>query len=284
MDTKSLGVQWLRPDLMAPTPGTRDDRPSDEPVGELRLQHPELKVVQTADLTSFEELREAERLARLLADQELIDTLQWHGFEGEGWRQLATALAEYGLAVVSAWLGTGAMVRKCREKNLRGVRALPDGGFDPDELDELATLVVGEALHSFREKVLKEHRWDSRRGAALKTYFIGHCCIRFVDVYRRWRSEESTSVEARKRERAYELDPAESALRQDRMRPDVAAVRSTEAGAALSAMRDPLTREMFALKSMGYKEEEIAELLEVSLSAVKSRIYAHRLAVRGVAR
>ena len=30
----------------------------------------------------------------------------------------------------------------------------------------------------------------TRRQRDLKTYFVGHCCIRFIDVYRHWRTEE----------------------------------------------------------------------------------------------
>ena len=78
-----------------------------------RLQPaPELRIVGLKDLNEFEARREAERLARLAGDRELIEcSLQWSGFEGPGWVTLGNALAEYGLSVLTAWISTGAIVR-----------------------------------------------------------------------------------------------------------------------------------------------------------------------------
>ncbi len=45
------------------------------------------------------------------------------------------------------------------------------------------------ALNKFRDTVLRRHRWDSTRGATIKTYFIGQCLIHFSNIYRSWIAE-----------------------------------------------------------------------------------------------
>lgn len=284
MDAELLGAQWLPPHLMDPSPGPRSKCPPRGPLDDQRLQPaPELRIVSQEELLPFEDRREAEHLARLEADQELINALQWAGFEGEGWKELAMALAEYGVAVMTAWLSTGAIVRKCREKNLRGLRSLPDTGLAPDAVDELATLVVGDALESFRQNVLKTHKWDARKGSSLKTYFVGHCCIRFISVYRQWNAEEGNTDRVRQLERDFSLDPATGISRHPAPAPEAAMVRASEFEFLANTISNPTTRNIFMLKAEGYADVEIAEALELSLATVKSRVYAFRQTLRKAA-
>jgi hypothetical protein len=37
---------------------------------------------------------------------------------------------------------------------------------------------------------LLANRWDPKKGASIKTFFIGQCLIRFVNVYNRWRDND----------------------------------------------------------------------------------------------
>ena len=268
---------------MDPPSSHRSSPPPSGTSAARRLQPvPELRIVVGAELVSFEHRREAEHLARLEADQDLINELQWAGFEGPGWQELAMALAEYGLAVMTAWLSTGAIVRKCREKHIRGVESLPVSGFTPEEVEELANLVVGEALGTFRERVLKTHRWDPQKGASLKTYFVGHCCIRFVGVFRRWKAEEGTASAAR-RSRTFIFDPAVGTAQPGVLAPDIEVVRLDEFTHLVDHIHDPITRSIFILKAQGYTDAEIAEALETSVPAVKSRTYSFRRNLRKAA-
>lgn len=270
---------------MNPPPGHRSERPEGGTTGERRLQRrgaPELTIVGRQDLRPFEHRQEAEHLARLEADRELIEALQWAGFEGEGWRELALALAEYGLAVMAAWLSTGVIVRKCKEKNLRGVQGLSDRALAPDAVDELATLVVGSALESFRETVLKTHKWDPRRGASLKTYFVGHCCIRFVSIYRQWRAEEGVAERLRPLEREHSFDRATGVHRDPAPEPDRALIHKEDFDALAHTITDPVTRNILTLKAQLYTDAEIAEVLELTVPTVKSRIHALRRSLRKV--
>lgn len=45
---------------------------------------------------------------------------------------------------------------------------------------------MAKALDRFRADVLLAKKWDYRKGASLRTYFIGQCLIRFANIYRRW--------------------------------------------------------------------------------------------------
>lgn len=121
-------------------------------------------------------------------------------------------MAEYGHPVIRAWLLSGRIVQKCREKLLWGVGALPVEGLPIDACTELAGIVVTEALITFHSKVLKQHKWDDERGATLKSYFVGHCCIRFVGLFRRWRRDERGAPRADSLHRTFELDPSRGSL------------------------------------------------------------------------
>jgi hypothetical protein len=77
--------------------------------------------------------------------------------------------------------------QRVRERGYGGLPDPPDGAHDdPDTVAELAQETVAKALRHFHDDVLVPGKWDSRRGATLRTYFIGQCLIRFANIYRRW--------------------------------------------------------------------------------------------------
>jgi hypothetical protein len=89
---------------------------------------------------------------------------------------------------MGAWIVTGHVFVKCREKGLAGDELLPPpNGIARDDALELANDTVSEALINFRDNVLAAGRWDASRGASLTTFFIGNCLLRFANVYRKWR-------------------------------------------------------------------------------------------------
>jgi len=47
--------------------------------------------------------------------------------------------------------------------------------FEPDEVEELTYETVSKALFHFRRDVLMKHAWDYRKGATLRTFFVGQC-------------------------------------------------------------------------------------------------------------
>lgn len=154
-------------------PATGDDRP-----------------VPEAWLAQVEFRDDAERLDRLVADVDLVTSLALAGYEGRDWDVFSTELAKYGMAVISAWMSKGSIFEKCRSRGFGGLPGL-ERPFTADELVELTGETVAIALLHFREDILLKNRWDARRGATLRTFFIGQCILRFSNVYRRWWGNES---------------------------------------------------------------------------------------------
>ena len=65
--------------------------------------------------SAYQRLRE-----RLAADQALVWRLQWAGYDGPDWQELAAALVGYGVQVIRAWIISGRIFSECRLKGLGG--------------------------------------------------------------------------------------------------------------------------------------------------------------------
>jgi hypothetical protein len=126
-------------------------------------------------------VEQAERLDRLAADFDLVTTLGLAGFEGDDWDYFEQELARYGIAVMGGWLRTGLIFSRYAA---RGFGGLPEitRAFEPDEIEELTYETVSKALFHFRRDVLMKHAWDYRRGATLRTFFVGQCLGRFSNI------------------------------------------------------------------------------------------------------
>src|SRR6266851_10299402 len=118
--------------------------------------------VHVEDLDAFRESREAQHLARLQADADLMFRLSEEGFGGRAWQEVARALAEYGHAVIRAWVITGQIFQRCRR--MKGLSWPPASAAprvpDPEEAWDLATDTVAAALVNFRDRVLAVGKWD----------------------------------------------------------------------------------------------------------------------------
>lgn len=138
-----------------------------------------------------EERGVADRLARLEGDRKVLEVLQASGFDGKDWRYFQDVLASYGLAVIRAWLWDRSIFDQCARKGFGGLPRPPRQALDdPDTVMELAVETVAVALDSFRRTVLVPGRWDPRKGASIRTYFIGHCLLKFPNIYRAWYKAE----------------------------------------------------------------------------------------------
>ncbi len=156
---------------------------------------PVKRAVEAEDAVPVEWLAEADHqtladnVDRLAADDELIQILAFGGFVGKEWEYFSTELARYGMAVIGGWMRRRMIFSKCKS---RGFGGLPELGryFEDDEIDELTGETISNALVHFRRDVLIPHKWDYRKGATLRTFFVGQCLIRFANVYRRWYGNE----------------------------------------------------------------------------------------------
>lgn len=142
--------------------------------------------------TEYDHTSEAKSVDRLAADLDLINTLAFQGFSGPDYEYFAGELAKYGMAVIGGWLRRRVIFRRAEERGLGGLPTPPTGAFDdPDTIAELTNETVAKALFHFRRDVLLRGKWDSTRGASIRTYFIGQCLLRFANVYREWWKKEA---------------------------------------------------------------------------------------------
>src|ERR1035437_8266184 len=133
------------------------------------------------DAQKVDEYRERPR-----ADAELLVVLQFGGFTGPAWDELATTFAEYGYQVVRGWLISGHIYRLCAQSRIHlGImlddrRPIPRGhqlaALPPlPPLPQTAARPqhpLSPAIEKSREKVLPPQKWSPAGGASLKTYFI----------------------------------------------------------------------------------------------------------------
>ena len=234
---------------------------------DLFIQHPD-EAVPSEWLVEHARSAEAERLARLEADQDLLLRVQIEQFAGPAWSELSTALAQYGYPVIGAWVRTGRIFRHCHEKRIR-VSKPPEDGFRPQDADELATYTVGLALARFQQRVLATSKWDPSKGASLTTFYIGQCLIQFPTLYTDWRRARADSARLAAALTAAGLKEPTS--------PDPAAEFELKVVLAelLKKISDPLTREIAILRAEGWSQAEISEALRVSEGVIESRL--HRL-------
>jgi DNA-binding CsgD family transcriptional regulator len=231
--------------------------------------------VSRGDLTSFDRTDAGRRIARLEADAALMMQLSAEGFDGRAWEKVSDALVEYGWQVMRAWIVTGQVFVKLREKGLPGLRSPPDG-IPRDDALELAETVVADAIVHFRDHVLKPGKWDPTKGASLTTFFIGNCLrYQFPNLYRDWRKtrrQDSQAVDVQRADRRGKLvdhaDPAGHVLN------NVASQKAITD--LLEPVTDPTNRTILRLRAEGYDLDEIAELLDMDYKSVESRIYRAR--------
>jgi DNA-directed RNA polymerase specialized sigma24 family protein len=128
--------------------------------------------------------RNDHELYQLLSDEEFAD----HAFE-----VLAVALVGYAYRVLSGWMASGAVYRRC---TMLGWPVWPTDAertflyTQADEVNEIINETLGEALVQLRRHAASgENKWDPNGGLSLNSYFVGACVQRFPNVYRRWSRE-----------------------------------------------------------------------------------------------
>lgn len=203
--------------------------------------------------------RSSEALDRLLGDSDLLLRLQLSGYAPKEWEPVATEFARYGLGVLTAWIGNGRIYQEVRR--VTGIPLVPhEGGFDPQDRDDLATDTVVAALPAFLQ-VLKDKRWDPTKGASLKTFFVGQCKFQFPNVYKRWQRTHDQPTPP-----VVGVDLGE--VHESRLRPvpaaDAPLLAADQRAEALDALTTTRARRAFMLQDMGYTHEEIADQIGVA--------------------
>jgi DNA-directed RNA polymerase specialized sigma24 family protein len=207
---------------------------------------------------------------RLEADNELVQTLAFGNFDGPEWQYFSTELAKYGMAVIGGWMRRGMIFHKCKSRGYGGLPEM-DRDFNADEIEELTGETIAKALVHFRRDVLMKQKWDYRKGATLRTYFVGQCLIRFANVYRRWWGGETRN--------RYDLTDENDTLADLSPRAasaDGRAIDRTVAMRALATVKDPRVRKAMLRRAEGRSHAEIAAELKVTEKTVERMLANER--------
>ena len=224
--------------------------------------HLQLAAIAEATPISAKATAAAAVVDRLIGDARLLDDLMMRGYAGPEWERFRRALAEYGLQVMRAWCLTGKIRRLCAEKGF-GRLPPPPRRLLHDDADEIAAETVAVALNHFRENVLIPRLWDPKRGASLRTFFVGSCIYSCSNEFTRWCRENRPLPQG-----------AEG---------DLLPARGNQVAAVMlkSVLRErehlaPLDREIVCLATEGYRQQDIAERFGKTQKSVEMRLQRAR--------
>jgi DNA-directed RNA polymerase specialized sigma24 family protein len=193
-----------------PVPASSATPPVD-PVADHDLAETEAELC-AEDYTDPRQQAMAHNLAQREYDQQFLRLLAAADYTGPIWEYFANELAAYGIPVLMAWTRTRKIAKLCADKG-RPIRATPVDWSADDRLG-LTTLTVAKAINVFRDNVLRREAWDPRRGATVKTFFMGAVILQFPNYYNSWYDEQLRFL-TRPGLRALEDDPALTAIQAD---------------------------------------------------------------------
>jgi len=225
------------------------------------------RVTKLAWLADADLERADEKMARLEGDRVLADTLAACNYQGPNYVAFANEIAKYGLAVILGWIYRGLIWSKIKEKSWGSIEPEPWPGSLIEDAQALADETVVKALVVFRDKVLIPGKWDPRKGASLRTFFVGQCLKQFCNVYRDWRREQirnfinTTGLDQFENTHVIDGDPSLQVTRLEELR------------TVLGKITDERARAAFYLQAIhGHNYREIGEKLSMSEKAVESAI------------
>lgn len=202
---------------------------------------------------------ETDRLHRLGGDEEILLHLQLHEFDDASWEPVAQELARYGIAVIGAWIRRATIYGKVRSRTRYPVQPLDGWPADVETVRDIATDTVLSALKFFKTDVLMRGRWDPRRGASLRTYFIGQCLFQFPNHFRSYRN---TEIERRKSQYLIGDDADLDALMGSTGDVESEVLTRCDVEAALATVPTERLRTALTLRHLdGHSYQEIAERL-----------------------
>jgi hypothetical protein len=219
-----------------------------------------------------------ENAARRLEDLALIGELTAARFSGLTFEITITELASYGIAVLMASMRTGEIIRQCRAKGRPLEDSYAVSTMSRDDRLEVAVETTAKALKYFVDEVLKGGKWDHRKGATLRTYFIGTCLLQLPNVFNAWLAGQ------RRWGTPQIIDPGdqETAARPDSWSDPTAeaVIRRRATKEALESIKDPRTRKAAEMVMRGFSFAEAGKAAGLSAAAVEGRLYRLRRRLR----
>ncbi|WP_298891544.1 sigma factor-like helix-turn-helix DNA-binding protein [uncultured Serinicoccus sp.] len=218
---------------------------------------------------------DADRAARLLADQELFNEMAADGFAGPKFELWSESLMRYSIAVLHAQLITGLIWGFAAQKGRPAVGATLTVrqrlAEDQEARQDLVHLLLAQTWKRFYDHALQESQWTADGGASLQTYFIGAAHLQLSTTFREWRKNYPDPDPARRPL----PDPDAGSHGRRSERPDTAIIDQAEKDAML-ALAPAGSRDVVVYRLDGYSHAEIAELTNRTERAVEGVIHRYR--------
>jgi len=215
-----------------------------------------------------------ENLERRAGDRRLVEQLARDGFAGRRYELFENELAKYGVSVLRGWMATGTIFQRVARLGYRlhpTGRELEELYRDSEVRDELATMTVALALPRFREQALVGKGWRYEGGASITTYFMGATLYAFPNEFRKWRNQREGW-----RRQDYG-DYTANGLRHQVANDDTDTLVLGDLRVAQDLARlKPRCRDIVMLTLQCYSQDEIAEILGISVRAVEGVLHRWR--------
>ncbi|MCW2945824.1 MAG: Sigma-70 region 4 type 2 [Actinoallomurus sp.] len=216
---------------------------------------------------------------RLAEDAAEVTRLADAGFAGRPYQDFEERLIRYARALLTAWLLSGEIFARCRAKGmgLPGPARLPAH----EDCGDMAADTLVHGLRDFRRRALVDGGWKPEDGARLDTSFVDGLLEPFANAYRGWNVQAQREVDElmRRDPEATEADLQEIAADPATSDPQEIVMRRSAVQEALGALADTTAR-VLVLGQMGYRPSEIAELMDMTPSAVEETLRRHRSETR----
>ncbi len=230
------------------------------------------------------------RQARLENDHKIVMLLRTDLAAGRRDRfdRVAEQLVLYSLPILGMWVARGEIFAKVNQRREqanqtragRGKQPLPKLTRDPfdwrgwgrDEVEEFVLDLAGEGVERFRRAV-EEGQCDPRRGASMRTYFIGGCLFAFEKVYRhrcrQQRLERAVVVAGLAHDVAAWAPVRQLALTPG---PEHQVIVRDEISRAMAQITAPEMRQVLWHTALGYTQQEAAEMAGLTAKALEGRL------------
>ena len=125
---------------------------------------------------------------------------------------------------------------------------------------------IARALEKFRVDVLGAGTWNPKKGASLKTFWIGYCVLKYPDLYDRWCTQQRHWIQGLELAEHDADRPPDLCYQDPARQHDLADVVNE----ALRSVGSNATAKVLVLQEAGYSHAEIAELLDTTVKAIES--------------